>query len=54
MKHKGFDVLYGGLYPQSYLARIINTFNKRGLKNWRFIFYDMRSGEKQYFLCAKS
>ena len=54
MNHKGFTILYSSLYPQSYLQRVISNFRKQGFANWRFVFYDMRQGEKQYYLCTKA
>jgi hypothetical protein len=53
MQHKGFDILYGSLYPQSYLRHIIANFKNWGFGGWRFVYSDTRNDEKQYYLCTK-
>jgi len=53
MEHKGFHIIYGSLYPQSYLKHVIANFLEAGFASWRFIYYDTRNGEKQYYLCNK-
>ena len=47
------EILYAGLYPASYLKRIIRQFREWDFQNWRFNYVDIIRGEKQYHLCGK-
>ncbi len=47
------ELLFAGLYPQSYLKRIISRFREWGLTNWRLTYVATIRGEKQYHLVTK-
>ncbi len=46
-------LLFAGLYPQSYLKRIISRFREMELSNWRFVYVTTIREEKQYHLCER-
>jgi len=46
-------LLFAGLYPASYLRRIIGNFRATVGWHWRFQYIVTTRGEKQYHLVSK-